>query len=234
MPIWKPASQNGVNIKCIYLFPFVDKNAFNRVNNRFYNKGVLFLNDGKLNESISCFNSVLNYNDNDFDAYYNRGICFYKMNDLSNACLNWGQAFLIEDNEKAINIINKLCDSTIIYKGEKHNLSTFMSNPSNRVYTVVEEMPKFPGGDEKLFEFLSRIRYPIKAREEGISGRVYITFIIDENGNIKEPKVLRGIGGGCDEEALRIVKLMPAWIPGKQNGRSVAVQYNIPISFNMR
>lgn len=104
-----------------------------------------------------------------------------------------------------------------------------------KVFTVVEEMPNFPGGEEKLFEYLQKnIKYPPVARENGIQGRVYVTFVVDKDGKIKEAKVLRGIGGGCDEEALRVVRSMPDWKAGRQNGRNVQVQYNLPVNFSLK
>jgi TonB family protein len=75
------------------------------------------------------------------------------------------------------------------------------------------------------------VKYPPVARENGIEGRVYVTFVVDKLGNIKDARILKGIGGGCDEEALRVINLMPQWIPGKQDGVPVQVQYNLPINF---
>lgn len=106
---------------------------------------------------------------------------------------------------------------------------------AGKIFTIVEEMPSFPGGEGKLFEFLTKnIKYPPIARENGIQGRVYVTFVVDKEGKIKDAKVVRGIGGGCDEEALRVVRAMPDWKIGKQNGRPVAVQYNLPVNFTLK
>jgi protein TonB len=106
---------------------------------------------------------------------------------------------------------------------------------AGKIFTIVEEMPSFPGGELELIKFLQKnIKYPAMARENGISGKVYVTFVVDKEGKIKDAKVLRGIGGGCDEEALRVVRSMPDWKIGKQNGRPVAVQYNLPISFTLK
>lgn len=103
------------------------------------------------------------------------------------------------------------------------------------IFTIVEEMPSFPGGEAKLFEYLGKnIKYPQIAKEAGISGIVYVTFVVDSNGNITEVQVLRGIGGGCDEEATRVVKNMPKWQPGKQRGKPVKVRYNLPIRFSLK
>ena len=103
-----------------------------------------------------------------------------------------------------------------------------------KVFTVVEEMPKFVGGEQALMMYIiNQIHYPAKARENGVSGRVYVSFIIDETGKVSETKVIRGIGSGCDEEALRVISGMPDWEPGRQNGQPVAVYYNLPINFNL-
>jgi protein TonB len=93
-------------------------------------------------------------------------------------------------------------------------------------------MPDFPGGEEELMKFLkSNIVYPQMAKESGIQGTVYVTFVVTKDGKVKDSQVLRGIGGGCDEEALRVVKIMPDWKAGKQNGQAVPVQFNLPIKF---
>ncbi len=99
-------------------------------------------------------------------------------------------------------------------------------------FTVVEQPPDFPGGDAERMRFLKEnVKFPQMARESGIEGTVYITFVVSRTGKISNVKVLRGIGGGCDEEAVRVVKLMPEWKPGKQNGQAVPVQFNMPIKF---
>ena len=104
------------------------------------------------------------------------------------------------------------------------------------IFTIVEEMPSFPnGGEAALVKYLSEnIRYPARARENGISGNVFVTFVIGKDGKVADAKILRGIGGGCDEEALRVVNAMPPWRPGKQRGEPVLVQFNLPIKFTLK
>ena len=103
------------------------------------------------------------------------------------------------------------------------------------VFTIVEEMPSFPGGETERNTFLAKnIVYPQQATENGIQGTVYVSFVVDSKGNVTDVKVLRGIGGGCDEEALRVVKMMPQWRPGKQNGKQVRVLFNMPIYFKLQ
>jgi TonB family protein len=103
-----------------------------------------------------------------------------------------------------------------------------------QIFIVVESMPEFPGGDKALYKYLAdSLHYPRAAIENNIQGRVFVTFIIEKDGSISNVRVLRGIGGGCDEEALRVVQNMPKWIPGKQRGKPVRVQYNLPIKFSL-
>ncbi|HOY31567.1 MAG TPA: TonB family protein [Bacteroidales bacterium] len=103
-----------------------------------------------------------------------------------------------------------------------------------KIHTFVEEWPEFPGGNEARVRFLSEsIKYPKVAKESGIQGTVHLTFVVEKDGNISNVAILRGIGGGCDEEATRVIGSMPKWKPGRQNGKEVRVQFNMPISFKL-
>lgn len=104
------------------------------------------------------------------------------------------------------------------------------------IYQMVEIMPEFPGGEQKLLQYISKnVKYPQIARESGIKGRVIIGFVIEPNGSVSNVKVLQGsIGGGCDEEAVRVVKSMPRWKPGIQDGKAVRVRLAIPVNFIMQ
>lgn len=103
------------------------------------------------------------------------------------------------------------------------------------IFTVVENEPEFPGGMEALYKYLAQnIKYPQLARENGITGKVYVTFVVEKDGTIANPKILRDIGGGCGAEAIRVVKAMPKWSPGKQRGKAVRVQFNLPVNFNLK
>lgn len=128
--------------------------------------------------------------------------------------------------------------STETHEGEKNAVELPPETPvedEGKIFTIVEEMPSFPGGEEKMLEYVAKnIKYPAIARENGITGRVYVNFYIDKDGKVQSAKVVRGIGGGCDEEALRVVRMMPQWKPGKQNGRAVNVNYNLPINFTLK
>lgn len=102
------------------------------------------------------------------------------------------------------------------------------------VLTVSEEMPSFPGGETAMIKFLySNLNYPQHEKETGISGKCYVSFVVEKDGSVSTVNLLKGIPGGegCDKEAIRVVSSMPKWIPGKQNGREVRVQFNLPIKF---
>ena len=103
------------------------------------------------------------------------------------------------------------------------------------IFQIVEEMPSYPGGEQKLMEYVAKnIKYPQIARETGIQGRVFVGFVVEPDGSVSNVKVLRGIGGGCDEEAMRVVKSMPKWKPGKQRGKAVRVSYMLPVNFKLQ
>ena len=103
--------------------------------------------------------------------------------------------------------------------------------------TIVEQMPVFPGGELEMMKYIQKnVQYPQVEKEAGISGTCYVTFVVEKDGSITDVKVLRGVSGGsgCDKEAIRVVKSMPSWKAGKQNGREVRVQFNLPIKFTLR
>jgi len=118
----------------------------------------------------------------------------------------------------------------------------------NEVFQIVEDMPRFKGCEnekteeeaskcfqEKLYAFLSQnIKYPQQAKELGIQGKVFVSFVVEKDGSVGQVQILRGIGGGCDEEAERVIKKLPPFTPGKQRGRPVRVQYRLPIAFTLK
>jgi TonB family protein len=103
------------------------------------------------------------------------------------------------------------------------------------VYTVVEQMPEFPGGETALPAYLGKeIKYPDEAIKKGIQGKVFVTFVVGSDGTVKNAKVVRGVDPMLDAEALRVINTMPKWTPGKQSGKDVAVQFTIPINFKLQ
>ena len=106
---------------------------------------------------------------------------------------------------------------------------------NDKVLEKAEVMPQFPGGDQAMMKFVSEnVQYPEEAKEKEISGRVMVGFIVEKDGSISDVKVVKGIGGGCDEEAVRVVKAMPKWKPGKEKGKPVRVSYMMPFTFKLQ
>ena len=103
------------------------------------------------------------------------------------------------------------------------------------VFLVVEEDPEFPGGLDALSKFIAdNIKYPQLAKENNITGKVFVSFVVEKDGRVGQVKILRDIGGGCGNEAVRVVKMMPRWKPGKQRGKPVRTQFNLPVNFDLQ
>jgi TonB family protein len=139
---------------------------------------------------------------------------------------------------KYLQIIDSKCnsDSTITFlymkKGDEPSSIKIVESYSSQPYNYVEQMPSFPGGEEGLHRFLTKnIDYPVTVSNNNISGTVYVSYVIDENGYVTDVKVTEGIGSGYDEEAVRVVYMMPKWKPGKQNGKTVRVKSTSRIHF---
>lgn len=99
---------------------------------------------------------------------------------------------------------------------------------------AVQQQPEFKDGVAAMYQFLGKnIVYPTAARENGIEGTVYVSFVVGKDGSIRDAQIKRGVAGGCSEEALRVVKMMPNWNPGKQNGKAVSVTFTIPVKFKL-
>ena len=106
---------------------------------------------------------------------------------------------------------------------------------TDEVFDEVEVSPEFAGGMEAMSQYLAEnIQYPEQAKNDGVEGRVMVGFVVEKDGSITDAEVLRGIGGGCDEEALRVVNAMPNWTPGKQNGEAVRTRFNLPVVFKLQ
>jgi protein TonB len=107
--------------------------------------------------------------------------------------------------------------------------------PKEEIHNFVEQMPQFPGGQEELQKWLAKnINYPDYALENNIQGKVTVRFVVNEDGTISEVKVVKGLERSCDEEAVRAIKKMPKWEPGKQNGKKVKVYFNVPVTFKLQ
>jgi len=115
------------------------------------------------------------------------------------------------------------------------SLSTLGDKPENdSIYQIVDEMPQYPGGEKAMMEYVAKnVKYPQEAKDKEIQGRVFVSFVVEKDGSVSTVKVLRGIGGGCDEEAVRVVSSMPKWKPGIKDGKPVRVSYMMPLNFKL-
>jgi protein TonB len=121
-----------------------------------------------------------------------------------------------------------------LYSGYRLNAQV-QNDDSPEIFQFVEEMPAFPGGMDSLNKFLrNNIQYPTTAIEDTVQGKVLVQFVVASDGKIKEPKVIKSVRDDLDKEALRVVNMMPPWLPGKQNGRNVNVRFVIPVIFRLR
>jgi len=145
---------------------------------------------------------------------------------------------IIEDDAKSDNEIG-IVNAEVTDKTENIEITPVVVEQEEEedeqvIFQVVENDPEFPGGLEAMYKFLAQnIKYPQLARENNITGKVYVTFVVEKDGSVSNARVLRDIGGGCGAEAIRVVKSMPKWTPGKQRGKAVRVQYNLPVNFNL-
>ena len=137
------------------------------------------------------------------------------------------------DGDYVMKVIRQdyLCDSTVTL----FLIGTHSSENEGTVYSTVEQMPMFPGGDEALLKWLyDNLKYPSIAQDNGIQGRVMVQFTVNKDGSIVEPKVMRSVDTSLDNEAMRVIKSMPKWNPGKQRGKAVRVRYTVPVLFRLQ
>lgn len=138
-------------------------------------------------------------------------------------------AFTVEGNDEVSGAVLKAKEDIAAPEPPKHVVE------ETKIFTVVEQMPMYPGGDGALMGYLrDNIKYPTVAAENGVQGRVVVGFVVERDGSITDVKILRGVDPSLDREAMRVVKSMPRWNPGKQNGSAVRVKYQVPVSFRLQ
>jgi protein TonB len=134
--------------------------------------------------------------------------------------------FDVKGNDEAEGVVLKANEVAVDEKPKEEE---------TKVFDVVEQMPEFPGGQAALMKWLSdNIKYPAVAEENGIQGRVVCTFVVERDGSVTDVQVARSIDPSLDKEAIRVLKKMPKWIPGRQNGSAVRVKYTVPVTFKLQ
>lgn len=110
-----------------------------------------------------------------------------------------------------------------------------LAKVEGEIFNVVEESPEFPGGIQKMYEYIGQnLKYPEAAQQNDVQGKVFVKFVVTKDGDIGDIKTLKGIGHGCEEEVARILANMPTWQPGKQDGEKVNVYYTMPVNFQLQ
>lgn len=138
-------------------------------------------------------------------------------------------AFTVEGNDEVGGAVLKAKEDIAAPEPPKNVVE------ENKIFITVEQMPMYPGGDGALFGYLrDNIHYPTVAAENGVQGRVVVGFVVERDGSITDVKILRGVDPSLDREAMRVVKSMPKWTPGKQNGSAVRVKFQVPVSFRLQ
>ena len=138
-------------------------------------------------------------------------------------------AFTVEGNDEVGGAVLKAKEDIAAPEPPTHVVE------ETKIFTVVEQMPMYPGGDAALMGYLrDNIKYPTVAAENGVQGRVVVGFVVERDGSITDVNILRGVDPSLDREAMRVVKSMPRWNPGKQNGSAVRVKYQVPVSFRLQ
>ena len=141
------------------------------------------------------------------------------------------------DEKVAVGTENKEGTKSRLAEAVRSDIAVAAPKPevSNKVFDVVEEMPHFPGGPAALQAFLSsNTKYPVVAQENGVQGRVIVSFVVERDGSITDVRVVRSVDPSLDREASRVVRSMPRWSPGKQNGSTVRVKYTVPVVFRLQ
>ncbi len=229
MPKWIPAIRNGKPVASEYFYPIINGRDSIRKANKLFREGVKLFEQSDFIGALANFSKVIAIDERDDDAHFNRGNCYMKLGDTANACKDWEHPSL-KCQISVVNLLNKYCGANISLE----RMPT-IREAGQKIYTIVEEMPSFRNGEKAMLDFIAEnVVYPENAKKKKLHGRVYVSYIIDKDGYVRDPKVLRGIGGGCDEEALRVVLKMPNWNPGYQNGRPKNVQFILPVNFILK
>jgi hypothetical protein len=200
-------------------------------------KGISLIKSGDFNAANTFLTNEISKDESNRAAYFKRGVMNWAKSDTLNACRDWSAVLALGDTEM-FNFLDGQCHGSMIISNDTipskqyHKMwaksGDSKTSANQQAKTVVEVMPSFPGGDQKLLEYLmSNIRQP----KNKIRGTVYVNFLISPKGKILFPYVTRGLGGEHDKEALRLIRSMPAWNPGKQKGKAVYVRNNLPVRF---
>jgi hypothetical protein len=199
--------------------------------------GVQLIQSGNYSGANKFFSNEISKDESDRNAYFKRGVANWALSDTLSACRDWSAVLALGDTEMFM-ILDGHCNGAMIISEDtipsKQYHKMFARNKSDETSiqqgakTVVETMPSFPGGEARLVDYISKnLKRPRGSRP----GMVFVNFLIDPKGKVLFPYVTKGINKECDKEAVRLIRNMPAWNPGKHKGKAVYVRNNLPIRF---
>ena len=198
-------------------------------------EGLQLIQSGDYNGANRFLSNAISQDESDRTAYFQRGVSNWALSDTLSACRDWSAVLAMGDTDM-FNLLESKCHSSMIIEDDtipSKQYRKMWAKPAKQgdeqnAKTVVEEMPQFPGGDLKLFEYISsNLNHPPGNKH----GTVYINFLISPKGKVLYPYVVRGIGKVYDKEALRLIRSMPDWKPGKDHGKAVFVRSSLPVRF---
>lgn len=238
--------QNGYSQKTVNTDSLINAISNQSIVSNPNEMGITLLKSSNYTDATNFYSAEISKNEGNAEAYFNRGISQWQTNEPSKACQDWSAVLALGDTA-TFKLLDANCHGTMVIDGDtlhkeqyhqmfavaKPNAKT--SSANSNAMLVVDQMPEYKGGDAAMLKYLTQnIKYPADALSKGISGTVIVNIIISTKGNVMFPYVKKGIGGGCDEEALRVIRNMPAWNCGKQAGKPVLVRYNIPVKFSIK
>jgi hypothetical protein len=200
-------------------------------------QGLQLIESGNYAGASQFLTNEISKDESDRKAYFRRGVANWALSDTLSACRDWSAVLALGDTEM-FNLLESKCHGAMIIEEDtipsrqyrkmwaKQNHAAEAEQENAR--TVVEVMPSYPGGEQKMFEYLVQ---NLKRPANAVRGTVYVNFLIDKKGKILFPYVTRGLNSECNKEALRLIRSMPAWNPGKEKGKAVYVRSNLPIRF---
>lgn len=195
-------------------------------------EGVKLINAGNFESASSFLTKEISANESNASAYFKRGVANFAMSDTLEACRDWSAVLALGDTAM-FNLLESKCHSSMIIENDtipskKYKKMWGKEDANAASKLVVDEMPQFPGGQEKLAEYIFT---NTPKHTNGKHGTVYVNFLISPKGKILFPYVKRGIGKEYDAEALKLIRSMPAWKPGKEKGKTVYVRSAVPVRF---
>lgn len=206
------------------------------------NQGIELVKENKWDQAASFFSNQIATDDGDKKAYFNRGVVNIALSNPENACRDWSSLLALGDTA-AFKLLDKNCHGNMVIEDDTIPKKVYRKlfaqsrdaktlSASAQAINVADVMPQFPGGESALINYLKKNKnYPADAKQKKVQGTVYVNFVVSKKGTVLYPYVIHGISKSCDAEALRIIKSMPAWKPGKLKGKPVLVRYNLPVRF---